>query len=220
MIPISEKSSGGALVDWVPEGHDRKYTEPAAMSIRIAATPSAWAFDFARLIGRWRNRNSSSGCLSGLGPLRAGQRANPPPVPSERRSLVGGTDSSNLLPSSGESRANRTFVKKSAAQLRTCFDAEAPILTNGQVSEDPTATADVPRESTELRTLVRSPPAKQFEPGKAYADQRLGTPGIGNHHRRSLRQLTGRSPDTDAVLLGQRDGTVGESADALEVALD
>jgi len=42
MIPISEKSSGGALVDWVPEGHDRKYTEPAAMSIRIAATPSAW----------------------------------------------------------------------------------------------------------------------------------------------------------------------------------
>jgi hypothetical protein len=38
MIPISEKSSGGALVDWVPEGHDRKYTEPAAMSIRIAAT--------------------------------------------------------------------------------------------------------------------------------------------------------------------------------------
>jgi hypothetical protein len=42
MIPISEKSSGGALVDWVPEGHDRKYTEPAAMSIRIAATPPAW----------------------------------------------------------------------------------------------------------------------------------------------------------------------------------
>jgi len=42
MIPISEKSSGGPLVDWVPEGHDRKYTEPAAMSIRIAATPSAW----------------------------------------------------------------------------------------------------------------------------------------------------------------------------------
>ena len=42
MIPISEKSSGGALVDWVPEGHDRKYTEPAAMSIRIAVTPSAW----------------------------------------------------------------------------------------------------------------------------------------------------------------------------------
>ena len=39
MIPISEKSSGGPLVDWVPEGHDRKYTEPAAMSIRIAATP-------------------------------------------------------------------------------------------------------------------------------------------------------------------------------------
>jgi hypothetical protein len=33
MIRISEKSSGGALVDWVPEGHDRKYTEPAAMSI-------------------------------------------------------------------------------------------------------------------------------------------------------------------------------------------
>ena len=56
MIPISEKSSGGALVDWVPEGHNRKYTEPVAMSIRIAATPSAWAFDFARLIGRWRNR--------------------------------------------------------------------------------------------------------------------------------------------------------------------
>jgi hypothetical protein len=24
----------------VPEGHDRKYTEPAAMSMRIAATPS------------------------------------------------------------------------------------------------------------------------------------------------------------------------------------
>ena len=42
MIPISEKSSGGAFVDWVPEGHDRKYTEPAAMSIRIAATSSAW----------------------------------------------------------------------------------------------------------------------------------------------------------------------------------
>jgi hypothetical protein len=42
MIPISEKSSGGPLVDWVPERHDRKYTEPAAMSIRIAATPSAW----------------------------------------------------------------------------------------------------------------------------------------------------------------------------------
>jgi hypothetical protein len=39
MIPISEKSSGGPLIDWVPEGHDRKYTEPAAMSIRIAATP-------------------------------------------------------------------------------------------------------------------------------------------------------------------------------------
>ena len=42
MIPISEKSSGGALVDWVSEGHDRKYIEPAAMSIRIVATPSAW----------------------------------------------------------------------------------------------------------------------------------------------------------------------------------
>src|SRR5262245_39614050 len=42
MIPISEKSSGGPLVDWVPEGHDRNYTEPAAMSIRIVATPSAW----------------------------------------------------------------------------------------------------------------------------------------------------------------------------------
>ena len=42
MIPVSEKSSGGPLVDWVPEGHDRNYTEPAAMSIRIAATPSAW----------------------------------------------------------------------------------------------------------------------------------------------------------------------------------
>jgi hypothetical protein len=41
MIPISEKSSGGPLVDWVPEGHDRKYTESEAMSIRIAATPSA-----------------------------------------------------------------------------------------------------------------------------------------------------------------------------------
>jgi hypothetical protein len=35
MIPISEKSSGGPLVDWVPERHDRKYTEPAAMSIRL-----------------------------------------------------------------------------------------------------------------------------------------------------------------------------------------
>src|SRR5580693_3993320 len=101
MIPIPEKSSGGALVDWVPEGHDRKYTEPAAMSIRIAATPSAWAFDFARLIGR--EPNSSSGCLSGLGPLRAGRRANPPPVPSERRLLVGGTDSSNPLSSSSQS---------------------------------------------------------------------------------------------------------------------
>ena len=42
MIPISEKSRGGPLVDWVPEGHDRNYTEPAAMSIRIAATRSAW----------------------------------------------------------------------------------------------------------------------------------------------------------------------------------
>jgi len=53
MIPISEKSSGGPLVDWVPEGHDRKYTEPAAMSIRIAATPLAWfAFD-ARGIDRF-----------------------------------------------------------------------------------------------------------------------------------------------------------------------
>ena len=42
MILISEQSSGGPLVDWVPEGHDRKYTELAAMSIRIAATPPAW----------------------------------------------------------------------------------------------------------------------------------------------------------------------------------
>jgi hypothetical protein len=54
MIPIFEKSSGGALVDWVPEGHDRKYTEPAAMSIRIAATPSAWLtlMREARLLAR------------------------------------------------------------------------------------------------------------------------------------------------------------------------
>jgi hypothetical protein len=28
MIPISEKSSGGPLVDWVRDGHGRKYTEP------------------------------------------------------------------------------------------------------------------------------------------------------------------------------------------------
>jgi hypothetical protein len=41
VISISEKSGGGPLVDWVPEGHDRKYTVSAAMSIRIAATPSA-----------------------------------------------------------------------------------------------------------------------------------------------------------------------------------
>ena len=103
MIPISEKSSGGALVDWVPEGHDRKYTEPAAMSIRIAATPSAWAFDFCTSDWTVEEPNSSSGCLSRLGPLRAGRRANPPPVPSERRLLVGGTDGSNLLCSSRES---------------------------------------------------------------------------------------------------------------------
>jgi hypothetical protein len=38
--------------------------------------------------------------------------------------------------------------------LRTYFDTEARILTNGQISEDPTAPADVPRESIELRTLV------------------------------------------------------------------
>jgi hypothetical protein len=48
MIPISEKSSRGALVDWVPEGHDRKYTEPAAMSIRIAATSVGLAYIDAR----------------------------------------------------------------------------------------------------------------------------------------------------------------------------
>ena len=74
MIPISEKSSGGALVDWVPEGHDRKYTEPAAMSIRIAATPSAWAFDFCTSDWTVEEPNSSSGCLSRLGPLRAGRQ--------------------------------------------------------------------------------------------------------------------------------------------------
>jgi predicted ATPase len=61
MIPIPEKSSGGALVDWVPEGHHRKYTEPAAMSIRIAATPSAWAFDFARLCGSPTSMDSAYG---------------------------------------------------------------------------------------------------------------------------------------------------------------
>ena len=43
-------------------------------------------------------------------------------------------------------------------------------------------------------------------------DQRRGTAGIGNHHRRSLRQLTGRSPDADAVLVGQRDGAFADRA--------
>ena len=53
---------------------------------------------------------------------------------------------------------------------------------------------------------------ERFEAAKAYADQRRGTAGIGNHHRRSLRQLTGRSPDADAVLVGQRDGAFADRA--------
>jgi hypothetical protein len=153
MIPISEKSSGGALVDWVPEGHDRKYTEPAAMSIRIAAAPSAWAFDFARLIGR--EPNSSSGCLSGLGPLRAGRRANPPPVPSERRLLVGGTDSSNLLPSSGESANSRSPSR--CGDRTGCARAEAyqPERASADTGECRLRTACIPMASRETGTPER-----------------------------------------------------------------
>ena len=41
MILISKKSGRRLLFARVPERHDRKYTEPVAVSMRIAATPSA-----------------------------------------------------------------------------------------------------------------------------------------------------------------------------------
>jgi hypothetical protein len=41
MVLISEKSGRRPLFDRVPERHNRKYTEPVAMSMRIAAPLSA-----------------------------------------------------------------------------------------------------------------------------------------------------------------------------------
>ena len=41
MILISEKSRRRPLFDRVPERHGRKYTEPVAMSMGIAAAPPA-----------------------------------------------------------------------------------------------------------------------------------------------------------------------------------
>jgi hypothetical protein len=47
MIRISEKSSGGALVDWVPEGHHRQIhrtrsdVDPEAPTLRIFRSEAA-----------------------------------------------------------------------------------------------------------------------------------------------------------------------------------